>query len=313
MYIRVLDLDGGISRQRRLIEQHRPVEHELRWWGPRIRLGCSFRRFRHFEHALDAALANEGNTGPAVTFYGSGDFHHVSLALLRRLSGPCNLLVLDNHPDWMRGLPFLHCGTWLDHAARLPQVENIFHVGGNVDFDNGFRRLAPWQSLRSGKVTVFPAVRYFERGAWRELPHEPLRPRSVAHVDSKRLRGLLYTFRQTLRSCPLYVSLDKDVMPAEEAPVNWDSGHLHLTEVEEILGCFLDAARGELAGMDILGDWSTVRTQGVFRRLLHWTEHPRLTLDPAAATRANERTNLALLKALGRLHAGLPEVQSLAA
>jgi arginase family enzyme len=313
MHVRVLDLDGGIVRQNRLIDQHRPAEHELRWWGPRIRLGCSFGRFRLFERALAASLAGEAAAGPALTFYGSGDFHHVSLALLRRLPGPCNLLVLDNHPDWMRGVPFLHCGTWLYHAARLPQVRNIFHVGGNVDFDNGFRRLAPWPLLRSGKVTVFPAVRYFQGGSWQYVPHEPVRPKTNAHVTTRRVDGLVYTFREALKSYPLYVSLDKDVMTADEAPVNWDSGHLHLTEVEEILRCFTDAARGELAGMDIVGDWSPVRMQGLFRRFLHWTEHPRLTIEPATATRSNERTNMSLLKALTRMQAGVPEVQPLAA
>src|SRR5205085_5166162 len=142
--------------------------------GPRIRLGCSFGRFRLFERALAATLADEEDVGPALTFYGSGDFHHVSLALLRRLPGPCNLLVLDNHPDWMRGVPFLHCGTWLYHAARLPHVERVFHVGGNVDFDNYYQCMAPWPLLISGKISVYPGVRRFHRGRWKNIPTEPI-------------------------------------------------------------------------------------------------------------------------------------------
>src|SRR5207253_9812558 len=109
------------------------------------------------------ALAHERGTAtdaaPSLAFLGSGDFHHLPLALLRRINQPINLLVFDNHPDWMRGVPFLHCGTWLNHAAALPQVQYIFHVGGNVDFDNRFRWLAPWRCLRAGKIHVFPAVR----------------------------------------------------------------------------------------------------------------------------------------------------------
>jgi len=314
MHIRVLDLDGSIRAQRQLIDQHRPVEYQLRSWGPRIRLGCSHGRFRLFQRALKALLAEEEPAAaPTVTLYGSGDFHHVSLALLSRLPGPYNLLVLDNHPDWMRGIPFMHCGTWLYHAARLPQVRNVFHVGGNVDFDNGFRRLAPWSLLRSGKVTVFPAVRYFQGSAWQRVPHEPIRPGPQAHVSIRRLRSLLYTFRRTLKSCPLYISLDKDVMTADEAAVNWDSGHLHMTETEEILHSFMDAAGGSLAGMDIVGDWSPVRTQGLFRRLLHWTEHPRLSLESAVATHCNEHANLRLLKAVTGMHNRAPQVLPLVA
>src|SRR5215470_5731642 len=175
MEIRILDLDGSLTEQHDLLARHRPTVGSTREWGPAIRLACGFGRFRHFEQHLRDVLGGATDDRPAVTLYGSGDFHHVSLALLRRLRTPVNLLVLDNHPDWMRGLPFLHCGTWLYHAARLPQVQRIFHVGGDVDFDNAFRWMAPWPQLQSGKITVFPAVRRFERGPWRRIPHTPLR------------------------------------------------------------------------------------------------------------------------------------------
>jgi hypothetical protein len=33
---------------------------------------------------------------------------------------------------------------------------------------------------------------------------------------------------------------------------------------------------------------------GLLRRVLHWTEHPALSVDAAEATRINERTNLVL-------------------
>ena len=74
--------------------------------------------------------------------------------------------MLDNHPDWMRGVPFLHCGTWLRHASLLPMARRIFHVGGEVDFDNSYRWMAPWRELREGRITPFPAYRRFRRGAW---------------------------------------------------------------------------------------------------------------------------------------------------
>ena len=111
MHIRVLDLDGAIPRQETLLNRFQPFVHDLRTWGPRIRLGCRFRRFARFEKSLTGILGNEEKSEPVLTLYGSGDFHHVSLALLRRQRCPFNLLVLDNHPDWMRAIPFLHCGT----------------------------------------------------------------------------------------------------------------------------------------------------------------------------------------------------------
>src|SRR5581483_4494910 len=100
-----------------------------------------------------------------------GDFHHVSLALVRRIMTPFNLLVLDKHPDWMRGIPFLHCGTWLRHALRLPGLQRVFHCGGETDFDNGYRWLAPWPEIRAGRVVAFPARRRFR---WGGLATRPL-------------------------------------------------------------------------------------------------------------------------------------------
>ena len=61
---------------------------------------------------------------------------------------PFNLLVLDKHPDWMRGIPFLHCGTWLHHALQLPTLNRVIHCGGDLDFDNAYRWLAPWREIK---------------------------------------------------------------------------------------------------------------------------------------------------------------------
>jgi hypothetical protein len=292
-----LNLDDGLNRQPRLAGRHSLAGHDLLYWGERIRLACSFGRFRRFERDLDDVLGPE-EAGPCCTLYGSGDFHHVSLALLRRICRPFNLLVVDNHPDWMRGVPILHCGTWLYHAAHHPAVQRIFHVGGDVDFDNWYRYLAPSRLLRSRKIVVFPALRTYRAGFWRAIPHEPLRPGPATPLNLQRLQALLSEFATDLSRFPLYISLDKDVMQAEDAVVNWDSGHLTLEEVIVLLQGFQRAVHGKLAGVDIVGDWSPVKTQGFLRRFLHWTEHPALDVDAAAAGARNEAVNLALLAAI---------------
>ncbi|HEV3444603.1 MAG TPA: hypothetical protein VG099_08175, partial [Gemmataceae bacterium] len=112
MHVRILDLDGSVAAQSAIRGQAsiQPAQH----WGPRIRMACSFARFRRFDNERAAVRDQD----PSLTFLGSGDFHHVSLALISRLQEPFNLLVIDNHPDWMRGVPFMHCGTWVYHAAR---------------------------------------------------------------------------------------------------------------------------------------------------------------------------------------------------
>ncbi len=291
--IHILDIDGSIAPQT-LAADARLAPRSLHDWGPALRLACSFRRFGKFEQQL--AQWHRAEDLPAITLIGSGDFHHLTLALLARLTTPFNLLVLDKHPDWMRGLPFLHCGTWLYHAARLPNVQRIFHLGGDIDFDNGFRWLAPWSLLRSGKIVVMPAVRTYQRGQWAGVPNPPLR--QDGSFSRTRCLGLLQQYRFELARFPLYISVDKDVLTSEDAIVNWDSGHLHLDELTTVLETFLHAARGRIAGFDTVGDWSPVICKGLFRKSFHWTEHPSLSIDPAEATRRNEAVNRRLLDVL---------------
>jgi hypothetical protein len=293
---RILDLDGSLVKQTKLAHRLGPVVHRLRSWGPRLRLACSFRRFGHFETALSCTLGSAIDAKPSLSFIGSGDFHHVSLALLRRVECPINLLILDKHPDWMRLIPFLHCGTWVHHAALLPNVRTIFHVGGDLDFDNGYRWLAPWRRLRSGKIRVISAIRCFQRGAWKRLACPALRLEPDRVATRERIDHLIAPFREELQRWPLYISLDKDVLTASDAVVNWDSGHLTLAEVQGVLQAFFAAADFQLAGMDIVGDWSPVQVTGIGRRLLHLTEHPRLDVVPEQATLSNQKTNLQLLK-----------------
>jgi hypothetical protein len=307
MQTRILDLDGSLVEQTLLLQRTRAAIFRLQDWGPSLRLACGARVFRRFQKHLALRIGSDHDTSPVLNFVGSGDFHHVSLALLRRLREPCNLLVLDNHPDWMRGIPFLHCGTWLYHAARLPQVGRIFHVGGDVDFDNAYRFLAPWPLLRSGKIIVSPARRRFQGRSWTKVPHRPVRQEADKPARCDAIEEWLGSFRADLIARPLYISLDKDVFTAAEAVVNWDSGYLMPEEVGAVLQAFVTAAGGKLAGMDIVGDWSPIRLNGLMRRLLHWTEHPALLIDAEEATRRNERLNLFLLDQL--LLRGEPDPQ----
>jgi len=295
MQTRILDLDGSLVRQGKLVHRTQAAILALQDWGPNLRMACRFGSFRRFRDRLTELSGSESDTVPYLNFLGSGDFHHVSLALLRRLLQPCNLLVLDNHPDWMRGIPFLHCGTWLYHAAQLPVVRRIFHVGGDVDFDNGYRWLAPWSLLESGKIVVAPSRRGFRGRRWAGIAHRPLRRYPDERAERAAIEEWLAPFRAELAARPLYISLDKDVLIASESVVNWDSGHLTMREVMDVLQAFLLAAGGESAGMDVVGDWSPVHLRGFMRRILHWTEHPQLAINPDEATRRNEMLNLALL------------------
>jgi hypothetical protein len=291
--IRILDLDGSLLPQREYLEPHASGTIPAREWGPRIRLACSLRSYAMFRDWLGRTLPPED---PAITFYGSGDFHHVTLALLARIPGPFNLLVLDKHPDWMRGIPFLHCGTWLRHALRLPNLNRVFHCGGDLDFDNAYRVLAPWDDLGSGRVVVFPAARRYRRGRWRKIAVYPLLAENRGIITA--LDDALDPFLEELGRFPLYVSIDKDVLTEADAAVNWDSGLLSLSGALSLLETFLAAAGGRLAGADVLGDWSPVVLGHPLSRLCHRLDHPGPDHEPDRAVERNSRANGLLLNAL---------------
>ena len=292
--VQVLDLDGSLSTLRNGV-----LPETTRWlsathWGPLIRLACTFGKFHEFSRWLADSMP-EG--GPTVALFGSGDFHHVTLALLERLREPFNLLVLDKHPDWMRGIPFLHCGTWLRHALRLNNLRRVFHCGGAADFDNAYRWLAPWGDLRSGRVTVFPARRRFTRGKWSSISTHPLLVDGRFTADG--FREAFEPVRFELSAVPLYITIDKDVLVAEEAAVNWDSGFLRTIDAISIIEAFIEAAGGRLLGADLNGDWSPIRLSGGLSRFCDWLDRSNRVVDSTNPAEKNQICNLAFLKALG--------------
>jgi hypothetical protein len=302
---RILELDGSLAPQADLFGAASVDWIPAEEWGPRIRLACPFGEFDRFSRSLGHALAADG---PCVTFYGSGDFHHVTLALLDRIREPFNLLILDKHPDWIRGIPFLHCGTWLHHALRLPHLRRVFHCGGDTDFDNAYRWLAPWPEIVSGRVVVFPACRRFSVGGWAGIPVHPLLSDGIPTAGV--VRAALKSYLDELRRYPLYISVDKDVLTAQDAAVNWDSGLLRLEQALAILETFLAAAEGRMIAADVLGDWSPVRLGHRLNRLCDRLDHPSPELDPADAARRNRRANAALLRALSPVAAHAAESMS---
>jgi hypothetical protein len=184
----------------------------------------------------------------------------------------------------------------------LPNLKKVFHSGGELDFDNAYRLLAPWHELRSSRVVVFTARRVYVRGGWKSVPVRPLIGESRSLEDV--LGEALAPFHDDLARDPLYISIDKDVLIEADAAVNWDSGLLTLSEALIVLKAFLTAAGGSLAGADVLGDWSPVVFRNWLGSLFHRLDHPGPGQEPAPSDGRNRRANRALLSLLQAHHGG---------
>lgn len=215
-------------------------------WQEAIRFGCSGATWRKFRAHLAGRLPHACGT----VFMGSGDFHHISHLLLERFAGqtPFDVVVLDNHPDNMR-FPFgIHCGSWVMHAARLPQVRRIHVLGitsGDIAWPHAWENyLLP---LWRGKL------RYWSIGVetgWSGYLGLSDCFRNCA--DPGRLvDGFLAALPADIPG-DVYLSIDKDVLAPDVARTNWDQGCLDLDNVRRLI----EGMAGRLIGSDVTGEVS---------------------------------------------------------
>src|SRR2546427_741984 len=144
----ILNLDGGVLP----LAQAQTLA--LPQWHDPLRFACSNSTLDRFSTEVLAPLPAQLGT----VMLGSGDFHHLSLPLLRRMRAqtPFQLVVLDNHPDNMR-FPFgMHCGSWVIAASKLPQISHI-HVLGITSSDIGLCHAWEnhWRPLMGGRLTYW--------------------------------------------------------------------------------------------------------------------------------------------------------------
>lgn len=277
----VLDLDGSVG----------PLPSEvrvpLRERCDTLRFACSDRALRRLQEVIDATPGIA--CGPV--FLGSGDFHHLSLALLRRIDEPIDVVVLDNHPDNMR-YPFgVHCGSWVRHAALLPHVRHV-HVVGITSADVSGAQA--WQNclapLRQGRLTYWCIDARVRWAAWIGLGER------VRSFDSS--AAMLEAFTRAIggASRSTYVSIDKDVFSTDVVRTNWDQGRLTQADAREIIG----RLAGRVVGSDVTGEVSVALYAKRWKRLLAALDHQPV-VRPADLTQwrdAQHRLNESLLPLL---------------
>ncbi len=280
----ILDLDDSVGA---LPDAMRV---DVRDWHDRLRFACSRRQLQAFGEHLSTLLPASYGT----IFFGSGDFHHLSLPLIGRAAAaspqPVRVLVFDNHPDNMR-FPFgVHCGSWVSRVAALPTVSHIDVVGitsGDIGLAHAWEnRLGP---LYRGRL------RYWSIGVdtgWASrigLAHAFRNFDSADAMMAALLDGL------GSDDAAVYLSIDKDVLDPSEARSNWDQGCLRVAHLQAAIA----ALRDRLIGSDVNGEVSLAHYPQRWKRLLSAVDQqPTLDAASLAALQLQQHAvNLALWQA----------------
>ena len=258
--------------------------------APRLRIIAS----RKAAGELRRRLKEVWPSGPALVFYGSGDFHHLSALFLGLAREPVTVIHFDNHPDWVTFPKTLNCGSWVNRALELACVEKIVTIGiASDDLVSPERKFANLQAIREGALEVH---------AWRARPSR-LRGKPVEgpgcraedgrivwrEVAETGLAALIEDLDGRLPLTPLWITLDKDVLGPAEAVTNWDQSALVLDDILAAIAKLADRRR--ILGVDVCGDYSRPRYRDPFRFLLSALDHPRRRRPAMAELAVNDRTN----------------------
>jgi arginase family enzyme len=291
MSILVLDLDGAFDPQPELVSvagrvDARDLGPALRLWSRPAALDALEARIRDAAHGKGAALV----------FAGSGDFHHMSALLVRRAAEMApergmTVLHVDNHPDWVRFSPGMHCGSWAAKVARFSGVRQVISVAMcSPDMEASARKGADLSVVREGLLTPFP----LRAGAKEECV---VAGRRFPTIETLGDALFLELVDRMIGTDDLYITIDKDVLSPLDAVTNWDQGDLRLHRLVHWLQILLDGRR--LRGADIVGDASTPvygpgPVSAILKRVEAAMDQPWHVKLDSEAIRINAAANLTL-------------------
>jgi hypothetical protein len=260
--------------------------------GPALRLWSRSAALDTLRDRLQQGL----RPGPVLAFAGSGDFHHVSALLIERAveqaPGPVTVVHFDNHPDWVRFADGMHCGSWVGRAARLRGVARVITVGVcSSDIRRPRGKGADLALIEEDRLDLYP---YRVPGGGSAVR---LCGREWPSIESVGIDAFHDVLRSRLDTRCLYITIDKDVLRADDAVTNWDQGCTTLELLVSLVRTI--AAQHEIVGADVVGDWSEpVYDEGVHR----WMKRLEAMIDQpwrrpsSAALAVNESVNVTLLQ-----------------
>jgi len=302
--VRILDFDGSLTKQGRLLFAYSPEVVDLRMLEPQVRLWMAAGLKNKFLARLKGSRTN------AITFLGSGDFHHITQFLIEEYQSDTCLIVFDFHPDWDIFPPAYGCGSWVTQAMRNKRIKKAVLLGvSSNDISTFSLQSADLSSLKDNRLEIYPYSHQPSLVFFRKVPENiSIKTKGgsfCSKINWSQLKGQdLGVFMQSLaRRMPVkkvYISIDKDCLKGEHSLTNWESGYLSLGELLLMLKVIKENL--DIVGVDITGDYSKVsfpgRIKSFFSRLDHPTHIAAENHSSPVITSLNEKTNLKILQLL---------------
>jgi len=304
--LNILDLDHSLTAQApiaQLLDSGRAYRLDLLDLGPKLRLWSSERTWRRFCERLRQRPRHSGPQ-PEIFFVGSGDYHHLTPAFLTDLAEPVSLIHFDNHPDWVRFAPRRHCGSWVNQALKLPNIQRIVTLGPcSDDLQNPQLKGGNLRALRRGVLQLFPWQHAPSRiwgligdGAGHRQQENLLHWHNLAGLDWS---AFLLQLIASLPTPAVWISIDKDVLAREDAATNWDQGAMRLSHLLQAIRML--AADKRILGIDICGDYARPGFSNALKRWEARSDQPPAERWSEADLLRNAATNQALIELLEEL------------
>ena len=301
-FVRVLNFDDSLLHQQQLLKKYQPTVVDLKDIGPFCRLYLNDKNSDDIRSRLDSNFKN------AVTFLGSGDFHHISGLLVEQFTQPITVIIFDFHPDWDILPPKLGYGSWITYILNRPNVRKIILLGvSSKDISTFSLQTGNLKALDNDRVEIYPYTHRPTTTMFKKLPDESLSVRMEQNIFYtkiywRQLKDVSLTdfFKDLLtriETKQVYVSVDKDCLKSQYALTNWEEGFLDLKDVLLLLDLIKKDL--DIVGLDIIGDYSPTKVAGIIKSFLYHSDHPRQfpakdkTFNEISAV--NEETNLKIL------------------
>jgi arginase family enzyme len=245
----ILDFDGSVSLPKEI------PRLDMRGCEERVRYYSSFGDMT----ALDSII-KEAVERYRIFFLGNGDFHHISYLIIKHMPYEgLHVVVFDNHPDNMFFPAGIHCGSWVYHASKLPNVSNISVFGIASKDIRGLNIIQNrFSVIRSGKVKYYclaPVSKLMRLLSGNGIEDIRASQKSIAKIlkkEAQKKRG------------HVYLSIDKDVLSGETLTTGWDQGKM---QEDELLGCIKEIAPSVIAA-DIVGDISSYNYKSRMKKIM---------------------------------------------